>query len=43
MTAAAGGERVLGRTSLRVSRLGLGLAAALQAPVPATTFGVFRM
>ena len=27
MTAAAGGERVLGRTSLRVSRLGLGLAA----------------
>jgi aryl-alcohol dehydrogenase-like predicted oxidoreductase len=27
MTAAAGGERSLGRTSLRVSRLGLGLAA----------------
>jgi aryl-alcohol dehydrogenase-like predicted oxidoreductase len=27
MTAPAGGERSLGRTSLRVSRLGLGLAA----------------
>src|SRR5258705_2540933 len=27
MTTGAGGERILGRTSLRVSRLGLGLAA----------------